>query len=407
MTAERAVLTERGQQQQQLAAIRDALKTHIVTILHAQVPELSNLSPHAVYDHILSSPEMLHQCFQVFREKPDLFRKVVITPAHRPVTSGDEPLLCGRTLDEVVALVVRTSAKRYFRSTLGVGTRPIYAPLAPPSLLQKAAIQIGLKKPPRRRILGTEDGPGDTLYSAFRANLLFEWQVPLLPNYATLEPRVVSKLGARILDLRDPKQIDILAADGLTPEGFLPLMLADATRLCDVQGGLSPAALAEAFTKLGLEAMFPLFDETGLKRAVSQMSVMDPTAVLALIPALERDLRAFTVFIFSVFSKLEPKAFKQALGPHCPQWAVQKLAKHIQTCRPWPRSLPGMKTASEKALAFAFDTLTGLPAKDVVRSPVITAPPKPSPAAKVAATAPKPPPPAHSGHSRAARTPVS
>jgi hypothetical protein len=47
-------------------------------------------------------------------------------------------------------------------------------------------------RPPKTR--------GRVLYEAFQDNLRHDWQVPLVPEYATLPPQLVRRLGARILD---------------------------------------------------------------------------------------------------------------------------------------------------------------------------------------------------------------
>ena len=50
-----------------------------------------------------------------------------------------------------------------------------------------------------------------------RANLLFEWQVGLIPHYASLPVKLVTDLGARILDFREVEQIESLARTNRVP----------------------------------------------------------------------------------------------------------------------------------------------------------------------------------------------
>ncbi|TAN70644.1 MAG: hypothetical protein EPN20_05415 [Magnetospirillum sp.] len=376
--------------QDRLDTIRSVLKTQVSDILRLNITQLSTLPPDTVYDRILNTPQLLHECFQVFRLQPDLFKRVVVRQDKHPVASDLDLLWCGRTVADVVKLVVRASAKRYFRATLPAPPRPKAPP--PPSLLHQAAVRLRLKqqqpKAPKAPL-----GQGDRLYQAFRENLLFEWQVPLIPHYTPLEASIVTRLGSRILALREPAQIRILATEGLTPEGHLPLLLDNAKRLRGPDQGIDANALTEAFGKLELEGVFPALEDTHLRRAVSQIACMDPRVTQLLIPALETDLRSVTIFLFAAFSRLGEKGFRQAFGSHGAMWAVQKLAKHLETCRPWPRSLPGMKQASERALAFAVDLDTGLPAKDKLKTPD----PGPAPSASAnPAAAP----------ARAARTPT-
>ncbi len=356
---------DRGLATDHLEAVRTTLKTQVADILRLHVGPLATLPQHLVYDQVLDTPALLHECFHIFRGQPDLFRTVMVRPDKRPVTSDQEQLWCGRTVADVVRLIVRASAKRYFRATLP----PAPTPKAPRpvrlGLMERTAIRFGLKEsPPPPRLLPPPLGPADRLYGAFRQNLLFEWQVPLIPGYATLEPPTVHRLGSRILALREPGQIDILAAEGLTPDGRLPLLLDDAKRLRGADNGIDANALQDAFTKLELDVLFPEMVDAHLRRAVAQIASINPRAVEMLIPALETNLRGVTVFLFAAFARLGEKGFRQAMGSHCAIWAMQKLARHIESCRPWPRSLPGMRQASEKALAFAIDLDSGLPAKD-------------------------------------------
>jgi len=386
-------LAQDGQDSQNyLDAIRAALRTQVSDILRLNMAQLSSLPQDAIYDQVLNDPQLLIECFQVFRNQPDLFRKVVMRPDKRPVTSDQDPLLCGRTLNQVVTLIVRASAKRYFRATLPPPPPPRLVTPPKGTLVEQAAVRLKLKPPPPPPVVIRHQGKADHLYTAFRQNLLYEWQVPLIPGYATLELPTVTRLGERILDLRETSQIEILAAEGLTPEGYLPLLLSDAKRLRGPDGGLDANALSDVFIKLNLDALFPDLVDTALRRAVSQISCVDPRAVEQLLPVLELNIRSVAVFLFTAFHRMGEKAFRQALGPHCALWAVQKMAKYLESCRPWPRSLPGMKQASERALAYAFDLDTGLPAKDAPRAAAPAAPAtKPAPAA-ITGAAKKPAP---------------
>ena len=401
-----------------LETIRGTLRTQVAEILRLNITQLSTLPISAVYDRVLDTPQLLHECFQVFRLQPELFKRVIIRQDKRPATSDDDVLWCGRNVEDVVKLVVRASAKRHFRANLpGADMSLAPPPPAPPGLMTSTAIRLGLKKPEPIKPYVPPLGQGDKLYKAFREHLRFEWQVPLIPHYTPLEASTVTRLGSRILALREPGQLQILASEGLTPEGYLPLLLDNAKRLRGPDQGIDANALNEAFTKLGLGSIFPGVEDTALRRAVSQIACMDPRMVQMLMPVLEEDLKRVTIFLFSAFTRMGETAFRQAFGPHGAIWAVQKLMKHMETsCRPWPTSLPGMKQASERAIAFAIDLDTGLPAKDKLKTP------DPAPAVRPTATAARPgqakptavpakkPVPAAlsaSGPDRAARTPMA
>lgn len=383
-----------------LDAIRRVLRTQVSDILRLNVAHLSAMAPDQVYDQVLDTPPLLHECFQVFRSQPDLFRKVVVRQDKTRPSSDQDQLWCGRTIADVVAMIVRASAKRYFRAALPQAPRPKPLQQEPVGLMRQAAIGLRLMKPPPSRPLAPPVGQGDRLYRAFRTNLLYEWQVPLIPHYTPLDVHTVTRLGPRILDFRDPRQIQILAEEGLTADGKLPLLLDDARRLRGPDGGIDANALSEAFVKLGLEAVFPELVDTQLRRAVSQISCMEPKTVQLLLPALETNLRAVTVFLFACFTTLEEKGFRQAFGACGAMWAIQKLAKQLEASRPWPRSLPSMKTASERALASVIELETGLPAKDKLKGA------DPGPVPSGAATS-GPVAISGGGPARASRAPVS
>lgn len=388
-----------------LDAIRSALRGQVSDILRLNLTSLSILRPDQVYDQVLNTPDLLHESFQVFRNQPDLFRRVVMRQDKRPVTSDQEPLWCGRSVEDVVRLIVRASAKRYFRATLPPAPR-FEIPKPPQlSMLRQTAVRLKLHRPPPVPAPPPPPlSPAEALYGAFRASLLFEWQVPLIPHYAPMDVATVSRLGPRILTFREPAQWKILAAEGLTPDGRLPLLLDDANRLKGPDGGIDPHALKEAFDKMGLAAIFPDLAENGARRAVALIATMEARIFQMLLPALAHDIKQVTIFLFAALSRMGEKAFRQALGPTGAIWAIQKLAKHLESCGPWPHSLPSLKQACERAMAFAIDLDSGLPAQNSVKAatqaPV--APAAPPPAPKIM----KAPPSGAPGPARASRAPT-
>jgi hypothetical protein len=401
--------TAKGQQADYIVTIRNTLQTQVAEILRSNVSELGSLDGKDVYDAVLESPALLQECLQLYRTKPSLFRRVAMGPDKRPVISDHDPLWCGRNMDDVMTLVVRASAKRYFRAQMPADPPELRHTETRSGLLHSTAVKLGLRKasPPEWVV---PEGQGDLLYRAFRPNLRFDWQVALIPHYAPLEVDVVERLGHRILDLRDPKQLKILAEEGLTSEGQLPLMLSDAKRLLAADGSLDGDRLMEAFQKLGLEAVLPSLQDTALRRAVSQMTTTDIKVAKLLMTALGYDLLRSTMFWFTAFQRMEEKAYRQAFGEHGAIWAIEKLGKHLEGTA-WPSSLPSLRKAMEGAIGFAIDLDSGLPAKSKPRAAAPA--PAPAPAAKAPASAQKAPsaaaapPPARRDADRAARSPMA
>jgi len=161
-------------------AIRETLKGPVLGTLRELVPALRQHADGAsAYDHAIENLDLLEECFKVFRAQRPRFRHVLRDPRGLTVSGDAQTLACGRSLDEVVAMIVRTAAKRYFRAHFGKG-----APKPTPGA-----------KPPRNE--------GDELYDALKHHLQFEWQVPLVPDYCQLKPAEAKAMGADILELRD------------------------------------------------------------------------------------------------------------------------------------------------------------------------------------------------------------
>jgi len=196
-----------------------ALRGPVVDILGQFLPDLNALPREEAYDRVMDDLGLLGRCFDVFRRERERFRAVLIDERHRPVQDEFMPLSCGRSLSEVVAMVVRTAAKRYFRRSLPAAT--VTRPAAAES--------------PRR-------SPADELYDAIRAYLLHDWQVPLVPRYAELEPAMVRRLGRRLLDAREPDALARLVADPDAPPPRPAAPTPTAPPPAALPGGGSPTA---------------------------------------------------------------------------------------------------------------------------------------------------------------------
>ena len=183
------------------------LEGPVAEVLAQLVPDLKKLPRRGVLQIILDDPELLDICFKAFRANTERFHALLVDQQGVPVEQADALLACGRSLDDVVAMVVRTCAKRHFRKRLDGDARPLKGKgrgAAPSSdgLMRKlmrlfAAAEAA--KPTRSR--------GETLYDAFQEHLLHDWQVPLVQEYSTLSPQLVRRLGKRILDYKVPEDI--------------------------------------------------------------------------------------------------------------------------------------------------------------------------------------------------------
>jgi hypothetical protein len=205
-----------------IGRINGALRGPATEIFQQLIPDLRAHTRRDAYERIMNNPHLAATCFREFRARRDLFQPLLVGPDATPVSNDDEVLSCGRTLAQVVALVVRAIAKRYFRARLGIVRRQtIPQKTKPPGLF---TVVFGVyKPPPPPPPVRKEYTRADALYQALRAFLLFEWQVSLIPHYAALPISLVDELGARILDYRKVEQIEALARTNKVP-GTEPVM---------------------------------------------------------------------------------------------------------------------------------------------------------------------------------------
>ncbi|KIM00261.1 hypothetical protein CCC_03049 [Paramagnetospirillum magnetotacticum MS-1] len=183
--------------------INGTLQGPVVDILGQFLPELKALPREQAYDRTLDDLNLLSRCFQIFRKERPRFRYVLVDERRRPVSEDNVPLSCGRTLAEVIAMVVRTAAKRYFRRKL--------APAAIRVETETRAEAV------ETRAHAAARSPADELYDAIKAYLLHEWQVPLVPAYSEMDPTLVRRVGAKILDCREADTLARLIADPDAP----------------------------------------------------------------------------------------------------------------------------------------------------------------------------------------------
>jgi len=221
-----------AQQTSPVELINTTLKGSVIDILRLFLPDLAPYSNEDAFNVILNSPEMAQRSFGAFREHPDAFADVLRGPENQLVAADDEPLSCGRTLAQVVALVVQAVAKRHFRTKLA---RRNTATTAEATLTEKVTrLFTGAKQPePAPRPTTSQ---ADRLFLAMRDYLLFEWQLRLIPHYVGLPVALVQALGARLLEFREIEDIQWMVRHGeplleptnRQPEPAMPAQVSDA-----------------------------------------------------------------------------------------------------------------------------------------------------------------------------------
>jgi len=179
--------------------VNETLQGSVLGILSQFLPELKKLPAGRAYEKTLDDIPLLERCFKVFRSQRDKFQTVLVDETQKPVTDDSTTLACGRSLEQVVAMIVRTAAKRHFRRR--------HTPLRPQAKAAHERLHQRLTKlfktPPPPLHTTPLRGRADELYDALKANLLHEWQVPLVPTYAEMSPNLARSLGDKLLELTD------------------------------------------------------------------------------------------------------------------------------------------------------------------------------------------------------------
>jgi len=346
-----------------IGRVNDVLRGPVIDVFRDNVPGLHGLSREHAFDMIMNNPELADCCFKLFRKHPELFEKIVIGPNAKPITSDTDELICGRTLEEVVALVVRAIAKRHFRARLAP-LRPILARKPPerPSLLKRVLGILWPPPPPPPSRSKRKATRADSLYQAMREVLLYEWQVPLIPHYAPLPVPLVRSLGKRILEFREITQLRELALHGIPPEasvvalpdasdttaGALPTAGATAAskpqRLADGAARASTSAKAEVMWALSQTLQLPkLFgvDEPEMRRTIAHASAVSPLAMAAISSSGMR-MRDAVVFLCAIDRNVGHARMRELLGSTADPGFLRALVEHVKR-----QKIPGMQSPAE------------------------------------------------------------
>lgn len=349
--------------QQPVETIRTLLRREVAAILHETLPDLAMVPLDKVYDRVMGDPVLLDQAFRVLRQQPELFRQVITTPERAFPQNDDEPLWCGRTLNEAIALVVRACARRYFHQKMRA-PRKVAAPAARPvGFWQELGIAVGLVEPPKVKPRRRMPGAGDKLYAAMRDMLRYEWQVPLIPAYSNLSPALVSHLGEKLLDYRDPLKVQLLAdhsTGSALMEGRTPLVLSSAERLLANSGDtLNADLLWTVCQKLRLNALFPQFDTNEMRRAVAMVASTSPQALKHLMPVLGEDIRIFTLYLFTAYATLGGARYRQMLGTQSQTWVLEAMARRVESEPPLTGTHEQMMVTIRSWLDATVDSVLG------------------------------------------------
>lgn len=198
------------------------LKQEVAEKFRQLLPPLAPVSD--PYKAIMESPELLDGCFKIFRAKRDLFAEFLVDADGNPVHDDASRLKCGRSVDEVIGMVVRTGMRTFAENHFGEPIDPAKSKTKTPSE----------KKPPQqspllrlvnvaklselfRRNHGQDRPPpkgqssSGRFYASIKDHLDFEWQVRFFPIYVEIPAHVFSKLGIGITRMDTEERLQKLA----------------------------------------------------------------------------------------------------------------------------------------------------------------------------------------------------
>lgn len=339
--------------------VRTVLRRDIADILRDNLPTLSMVPRDKVYDRVMNDPNLLHQGFQLFRARPELFKDVVMTQTRQFPSADSDTLWCGRTLAEIIALVVRACARRYFKRRLS-GPKPRPLPMPQVGFFKGIAISLGLAQPPKPPKRKRWITPAERLYTAIRDLLRFEWQVPLIPAYAALSPQLVTKMGESLLEMRDPMKLLVLAdytAETAMVDGKVPLLLDNVQRMLTPTEEINAEVLWTVCQKMRMAALFPGYDVGEMRKAVSLVAATNKAAIKYLLPVLGDDIRKFTLYLFTAYDTFGPARYRQVLGSGGQTWVVEAMAARVAKEAPLTGTHEQWKAEIERWLDTAVATL--------------------------------------------------
>lgn len=313
--------------------INAALKGTVIDTLRHFIPSLSAYTNEEAFNLILSSPEMTQRSFRAFRDHPDAFAQVLRTEDDQPITRDDDTLACGRSLSQVVALVVQAVAKRYFRAKL---SRRRAAPSAPRERSLGEKLSRYLFGGPAQSVAPPSPSQGDRLFQAMRDNLLFEWQLRLIPHYVGLPVPLVKALGARLLEFKEIEDIQWMVRSGQAlqeptvrhAETAAPLHIAADTGPIEaapppVAEEVAPPPVAEikpAEPEPTIASIVPQYLPPGVsaqRYVASILNRVNPPLARKLAQSLELNPRQLAMMLIRAYEVL-PSAEFQRLGSSTP-----------------------------------------------------------------------------------------
>ena len=311
--------------------IHRTLTGDVADIYIRHVPAFKGLDRERVYDMVMSNHALAMECYKLFEARPDLFAHLMVDRVGAPIGGPDKKLFCGRSVEDITAMLVRAVAKRHFLRSFGVkpaGPKP--KRLAPPPAPEPSRFFILFRRPhpqpepERPRIVRRKATRGDSLYRAMRHNLRYAWQLKLIPHYTPLPISTVRALGAKILEYRSARELKQLLQDGppqqtpaapappLAPPALIRVKLPQAKQANSAADAKADAMWAVA-EGLGLAEIFAV-DEQEMRRIVNRAAIASGSVITALAGS-GLSMRAMVVMLCAFERQLGQARLPGLFGP--------------------------------------------------------------------------------------------
>ena len=169
------------------------------------------------YQSVIANPDLLYACIQLVRKQREAFQDLLVAADGSPVLQDNVPLLCNRTVDQIVAMLVRSGCKSYADLRWSSEATEVEAVVAlkpeAKNILDKLRSLVSGKwsetEQPKRAPTHAQ-----MFYQAINEHLDSDWQVPLIPYFAELPLKLINELGAGCCRLQNPEAIAQLADIG-------------------------------------------------------------------------------------------------------------------------------------------------------------------------------------------------
>jgi hypothetical protein len=161
--------------------------------------EAGMLDASVTYQKLIHEPALLHAFIQLYRKHANVAAAIVVGRDGEPVKSDDEQLVCGVTLTQVQQLLCRTCARFFLEQDTRQEAEIVTETVTKTKFLFfKSTEQI-------ERTTG--GGFDERKVRDISKCVAYDWQLPLLPAYATLNHAQLLELGDDLVVLQTPEAI--------------------------------------------------------------------------------------------------------------------------------------------------------------------------------------------------------